>query len=91
MNYHNNTNTYNKNNKVSRCDTLRLSKEINEKYCNEVMIKITHMNIIKDDIRNYRPLNNEQLLQVETLTDTEKIELIKLYNTMFITLENVIV
>lgn len=78
-------------NKVSRCDTLRLSKEINEKYCNEVMIKITHMNIIKDDIRNYRPLTNEQLLQLESFTEIQKIDLIKLYNTMFITLENVLV
>ena len=45
---------------------------------------------MKDGITNYRPLSQEQLIQVETLSDTEKIELIKLYNTMFNTLENIV-
>ena len=45
---------------------------------------------MKDDITNYRTLTEEQLIQVETLSDTEKIELIKLYNTMFNTLENIV-
>jgi hypothetical protein len=45
---------------------------------------------MKDDITNYIPLSEEQLIQVETLTETEKIELIKLYNTMFSTLENIV-
>jgi hypothetical protein len=45
---------------------------------------------MKEDITNYRPLSEEQLLQVETLTETEKIELIKLYNTMFNTIENIV-
>jgi hypothetical protein len=45
---------------------------------------------MKDDITNYRPLSEQQLIQVETLSDTEKIELIKLYNTMFSTLENIV-
>jgi hypothetical protein len=43
---------------------------------------------MKEDIVNFRPFTDEQLLQLETLTETQKIELIKLYNTMFITLEN---
>ena len=45
---------------------------------------------MKADIRNCRHLTEEQLIQVETLSDTEKIELIKLYNTMFNTLENIV-
>jgi hypothetical protein len=45
---------------------------------------------MKDDIKNYIPLSEQQLIQVETLSDTEKIELIKLYNTMFSTLENIV-
>jgi hypothetical protein len=45
---------------------------------------------MKDDITNYRPLSEQQLIQVETLTETEKIELIKLYNTTFNTIENIV-
>jgi len=45
---------------------------------------------MKYDIRNYRPLSYQQVIQVETLSDTEKIELIKLYNTMFSALENIV-
>jgi len=77
------------NNKVNRCDSLRLSKAFNEKYLNEIILKIDNLSIMKEDIVNFRPFTYEQLLQLETLTETQKIELIKLYNTMFITLENV--
>jgi len=45
---------------------------------------------MKYDITNYTPLSEQQLIQVETLSDTEKIELIKLYNTTFSTLENIV-
>ena len=86
MNYNNN-----KTNKINRCDTLRLSKEFNEKHLNKIILKIDDYSIMKDDIVNFRPLSNEQMLQLETLTDKEKIELIKLYNKMFITLEDVAV
>lgn len=78
-----------RNNKVNRCDTLRLSKSFNEKYLSEIILKIDNLSIMKQDIIDFRPFTHEQLLQLETLTETQKIELIKLYNTMFITLENV--
>jgi hypothetical protein len=45
---------------------------------------------MKDDIKNYRPLTDIQLKQVEELTETEKIELIKVYNIMIATVENLI-
>jgi hypothetical protein len=79
------------NNKVNRCDSLRLSKTFNEKYLNEIILKIDNLSIMKADIVNFRPFTDEQLLQLETLTETQKIELIKLYNKMFITLENITV
>ena len=77
--------------KPNRKSTLRLTQEFNEKYFTQFRknLSISNFSIMKDDITNYRPLSQEQLIQVETLSDTEKIELIKLYNTMFYTLENI--
>lgn len=86
MNYNNN-----KTNKVNRCDTLRVSKEFNEKHLNKIILKIDDLSIMKDDIVNFRLLTGEQITQLETLTEIQKIELIKLYNKMFITLEDVAV
>lgn len=86
MNYNNN-----KTNKINRCDTLRLSKEFNEKHLNKIILKIDDLSIMKEDIVNFRPLTGEQITQLETLTEIQKIELIKLYNKMFITLEDVAV
>lgn len=86
MNYNNN-----KTNKVNRCDPLRLSKEFNEKHLNKIILKIDDLSIMKDDIVNFRSLTGEQITQLETLTEIQKIELIKLYNKMFITLEDVAV
>jgi hypothetical protein len=45
---------------------------------------------MKDDIKNYRPLTDIQLTQIEDLTENEKIEIIKTYNIMFASIENVI-
>jgi hypothetical protein len=77
--------------KPNRKTTLRLTQEFNEKYFIQFRqsLSISNFSIMKDDITNYRPLSKEQLIQVEALTDREKIELIKLYNTMFYTLENI--
>jgi hypothetical protein len=77
--------------KPNRKSTLRLTQEFNEKYFTQFRksLSISNFSIMKDDITNYRPLSQQQLIQVETLSDTEKIDLIKLYNTMFYTLENI--
>ena len=77
--------------KPNRKCTLRLTQEFNEKFTQiRKSLLISNFSIMKDDITNYRPLSEQQLIQVETLTETEKIELIKLYNTMFNTIENIV-
>jgi hypothetical protein len=75
-----------------RTDTLRLTQEFSEKFFMETMkrIEITDLSVIIDDIRNYRTLTETQLAQLPTLSDSKKIEIIKTYNTMFASLENII-
>lgn len=60
--------------------------------CNQIgkSINITDCSGMKDDIKNYRVLTDIQLKQLYTLTETEKIEIIKTYNIMFSTIENLI-
>ena len=79
--------------KPKRSDTLRLSQEFNEKYFNEIKknIEITHLSVMKDDIKNYKPLAPMQLLQLDKLTELEKIDIIHLYNDMISTLEDMII
>lgn len=75
--------------KPNRQDTLRLTQEFSEKFFMETMrrIEITGFVIIMDDIRNYRTLTETQLSQLANLSEHEKIEIIKMYNTMFSTLD----
>jgi hypothetical protein len=75
-----------------RTHTLRLTQEFNEKFFNQTRksIEITNLSIMKDDIKNYRSLTELQLTQLETFTEAEKIEIIKTYNIMFESLENVL-
>lgn len=77
--------------KPTRKDTLRLTQEFNEKYFSHLhqSLSISNFSIMKDDIRNNRPLTEIQLIQLETLTDLEKIEIIKLYNIMMSTMNTV--
>jgi hypothetical protein len=85
------SNVYDKEkNKIT--NTLRLTQEFNEKFFKytRTRIDISNLSIMKDDIKNYRPLTDIQLAQVEGLTEREKIELIKTYNIMFSTIENLI-
>jgi hypothetical protein len=43
--------------------------------------KLNTLSIIKDDIRNYRKINEKQFLYIQTsTTDHEKIEIIELFN-----------
>ena len=82
-----------RNSKPKRSNTLRLSMEFNENYFNEIRknIEISDLSVMKDDIKNYKPLTPMQLLQLDKLTESEKIEIIHLYNTMISTLEDMIV
>ena len=78
--------------KPRRNDTLRLTQEFNEKYFDKIKknIEISDLSVMKDDIKNYNPLTPVQLLQLDKLTELEKIDIIRLYNTMFSTLEDII-
>ena len=75
-----------------RTNTLKLIQEFNEKFFSHTRksIDITNISIMKDDIKNYRPLTDIQLTQLEDLTENEKIEIIKTYNIMFSSIENLI-
>jgi hypothetical protein len=46
--------------------------------------------ILKDDITNYRKLNEYQLLFIEHLTEEQKIEIIKLYDKMINTIKDIV-
>jgi len=84
---------HNSSSKPKRHDTLRMSQEFNEKYFNEIRknIEITDLTFMKHDIKNYKVLTPVQLLQLDKLTEQEKIDIIHLYNTMISTLEDMIV
>ena len=75
-----------------RSDTLRLTQEFNKKFFSyaKKSIDISNLSIMKDDIKNYRQLTDIQLKQLEDLTKTELIELIKVYNIMFACIEDFI-
>lgn len=79
---------------IERTDTLRLTREFNEKFFKTTRKTccITNFSIMKDDIKNYRPLTDMQISQIDTLTENEKTEIIKIFNIMFSSyIENVIV
>jgi len=71
-------------------DTYTITQTFIAKLFNETRksITITPFSIMKDDIKNYRILTNKQLMQLEHLTEDEKIEIIKIYNIMFMSIEN---
>ena len=76
-----------------KTNTLRLTQEFNENFFRYTRkcIDISNLSIMKDDIKNYRPLTDIQLTQLEDLTEAEKIEIIKTYNIMFASIENLII
>jgi len=76
-----------------KTNTLRLTQEFNEKFFRYTRksIDISNLSIMKDDIKNYRPLTDIQLKQIEDLTEAEKIEIIKTYNIMFASIKNLII
>ena len=78
--------------KPKRTDSLRLTREFNEKFFRETLnrIQITNLSVIIDDIRDYRTLSEDQITQLGTMSESEKIEIIKAYNTAFVTLEHAV-
>ena len=83
--------TNHKNNEETT-DTLRLTQEFNEKFLalTKKRIYITNLSIIIDDIKNYRPLTDLQITQLESLTKEERLKVIQTFNTMFLSLESLI-
>ena len=75
-----------------RTNTLRSTQEFNEKFFCDTRksIDITNLSIMKDDIKNYRELTDIQLEQLQELTETDKIELIKTYNVMLASIKDLI-
>ena len=75
---------------VTRSDTCKLTQDLNEKIFEQVKqnIQMSHFTIIKDDIKNYRTLTEIQINEIEKLTEQEKIELIKIYNIMIGSIQN---
>ena len=73
-------------------DTLRLTQEFNQKFFDiyKKQINISCFSVMMDDIKNYRPLSELQLTQIESLSEEEKIKIIKIYNTMFASIEYII-
>jgi len=71
---------------------LRLTQEFSEKFYifTQKCIEITPLSVIIDDIKNYRQLNDIQFTQLDVMTHEEKIKIIKIYNKMFSSLENII-
>jgi hypothetical protein len=69
-----------------------LTNEFKERFFNKTQkhINITNMCVMKGEIANYRPLTDIQLAQLEYLSETEKIEIIKTYNCMFASIESLI-
>ena len=49
-------------------------------------IEISLLSVIIDDIKNYRPLSELQITQIENFTDEEKMKVIKVYNRMYSTI-----
>ena len=45
---------------------------------------------MKDDIKNYKPLTPIQLLQLDKLSESEKIDIIHIYNDVISSLEDTI-
>lgn len=69
-----------------------LTIELNKKLFSSsgISLEINNFAMLKDDIRNCRPLSEYQLLLIEKLTDEQKIEIIKLYNSIIVSLEDII-
>lgn len=72
--------------------TLENTQQFNEKIKNNsnISINVTNLSIIKDDIKNYRSLTDLQLKQIENLSESEKIEIIKVFNIVIKSIEYLI-
>jgi hypothetical protein len=77
---------------IEKADTLTIIQEFKKKLFirKQINIDITNLTVMKCDIKNYRPLTDVQLKQFEILSEEEKIEIIKTFNIMFETIEDLL-
>lgn len=65
-------------------DDVKLIKTLTQNYTNNAnKIRTIDLMLMKDAILNYRELSKQQIDNIEKLDENQKIEIIKLYNTMF--------
>ena len=79
--------------KTIRPNTLQITEEFNERYFIKTRkrLEVSQFSIMKDDIKNYRSLSDFQLNYLPTLTEDAKIEIIKIYNSMIASIEDLLV
>jgi L-asparaginase/Glu-tRNA(Gln) amidotransferase subunit D len=77
---------------ITRSDTMELTQKFNKNLFNTVRknIQISHFSIMKDDIKNYRTLTEIQIDELHNLTEEEKIDIIKIYDNMIATIEDLL-
>ena len=73
-------------------DIIGLTLEINKKLAKNTgrSMELDTFKLLKDQIRNYRSLTQFQLLSLEHLSEKQKIDIILLYNEMFLSLEELL-
>lgn len=69
-------------------NTFALTQAFNEYILNETdkVLDMSEFDILKDDIKNYRKLSKSQLSYIKTLSETEKIEIIELYDQVIVSI-----
>lgn len=79
-------------NKISDIELITKPKQIIENFYNRSgkSINSSSFSIIIDDIKNFKLLTDVQIIQLESFTDIEKIEIIKTYNNLFTSIKNVV-
>ena len=75
---------------IRRNNKYFLTEKYNEKHFNKVLnhMKMSHFSIIIEDIKNYNKLTEFQIAYLINLNENQKIEIIKMYNYMIETIEN---
>jgi len=78
--------------KPHRTDTIRITEDFNERYFLKTRkrLEVSQLSIMKDDIKNYRSLTEFQLNYLSTLSENSKIEIIKIYDSMIGTIEDLL-
>ena len=78
--------------KPHRTDTILITEDFNERYFLKTRkrLEVSQLSIMKDDIKNYRSLTEFQLNYLSTLSEDSKIEIIKIYDSMIGTIEDLL-